>query len=72
MANVSMDMEKLPLKMEISIKENFIMVYYMERANLLGVMVLNMKVNLQITELQAKVFIDGLIAVFMKDKSKMG
>jgi hypothetical protein len=71
MANVSMDMVKSLLKMEINIRENFIMVCYMEKVNLLGVMALNMKANLQIIELQVKAFIDGQIAVFMRDKLKM-
>lgn len=71
MESALMDQVKLPLKMVINIKVNFIMDYCTEKVNLSGVMEFNIKDNSPIIELQAMVFIDGLMAVFIKVKSKM-
>ncbi len=66
-----MDQVKLPLKMVINIKVNFIMDYCTVKASLSGVMEFNIKGNSLIIELQVMVFIDGLTAVYIKAKSKM-
>lgn len=68
MVNALMDLVKSPLKMVINIKVNFIMVYYMVKVNLSGVMESNIKANLPIIESQVMVYIDGLMVVFIKDK----
>ncbi len=71
MESVLMDQVKLPLKMVINIKVNFIMDYCTVKASLSGVMEFSIKDNSLIIELQAMVFIDGLTAVYIKVKSKM-
>jgi hypothetical protein len=71
MESVLMDQVKLPLKMVINIKVNFIMDYCTVKASLSGVMEFNIKGNSLIIELQVMVFIDGLTAVYIKAKSKM-
>lgn len=42
--------EKLHLKMEIDMKDNFIMDYFMEKVSLFGPMVYNIRASLQIIE----------------------
>lgn len=59
------------LKMEISMKASFIMAFFMVEVNLFGLMEYSIKDNLPITELLAKVFINGPMEVFIKEKLKM-
>lgn len=63
--------EKLHLKMEIDMKDNFIMDCFMEKVSLFGPMEYNIRASLQIIELLDKEFINGLMEVFIKVKLKM-
>ena len=65
-----MDQAKSLLRTVTSIKVNFTMVFYMEMENSFGAMESSMKVNLQITESQDTVYIDGLTEVYIKVKLK--
>jgi len=66
-----MAQEKLHLKMEIDMKDNFIMDCFMEKASLFGPTGYNIKASLQIIELLDKDFINGLMEVFIRVKLKM-
>lgn len=57
-----------PLKMEIDIKANSTMDYFMVKANLYGQMEFNIKDNLQIIESLDTVSTNGPIAVYIKAK----
>lgn len=57
--------------MEIDIKEISIMACFMDKANLFGQMVYNIKANLLIIESQEQVLINGQMEVCIKVKLKM-
>ena len=63
-----MDLEVLPLKMVILIRENFIMDYSMEMVNLHGLMESYIPENLLIIESLEKESINGPTKVFTKEK----